>query len=316
VAVPGDKKAGKAQFNVYLPPDLVRNVKHLAIDENVSLSSLVERALTEHLTQRREAPRMHAATQLVVRPLRFTDNVKQMQQFLEVLGLRPRVESQGGEWVDMVCGAGMVALHSAASSDSGGLRGQTRLSFEADDVDLLARRLSDAGVPDVSVYDESYGRVLSCTDPLGDELHIDERNSDLYGYVLHPMAPPSSLRVSPVRFTDPPGPYGRFLEALGLTRRGPGDEWSVTYAAEGGDHGLVGLHRPPDEADAVIPGVVKGETSVKLNFESPEPVEELAARLQERGFDAQSCHESFGSFVSVVDPDGQQVQVHEAPAGS
>ena len=47
---------GKQQFNVYLPTQLVRRVKHAAVDSGQSLSALVEQALVAHLSRLEEQP--------------------------------------------------------------------------------------------------------------------------------------------------------------------------------------------------------------------------------------------------------------------
>jgi len=244
---------------------------------------------------------------IVVRPVRFTDNIEPMRAFLELIGLQPRIESVRGGWIELVADGGMVALHSAATSDSGAMQGKTSLAFEADDLDAVAQALIDAAVPDVTVYDEAYGRVLTFTDPLGDRLAIDERIKDLYGYRALPGEKPVGPKVMPVRFCDPAGPYGQLLQVLGLQPVGDINEYYVNFAAADGEHGLVGLHYVFADELPIVPG----SGSVQLTFESAEPLSQIAERLEGAGFAIQLHNEEFGSLLSVTDPDGQPVQMHE-----
>ncbi len=46
--------AAKQQFNVYLPPDLVKQLKHHAIERGDFLSGLVERIFREYLERNEE----------------------------------------------------------------------------------------------------------------------------------------------------------------------------------------------------------------------------------------------------------------------
>jgi hypothetical protein len=213
----------------------------------------------------------------------------------------------------MASNGGRVALHSAESSVTGATHGETRLSFEADDVDALAAQLIATGVDGVTVYDEAYGRALDCRDPMGDTITINEQADDLYGYRLlsDGGTEPSSIRVVPVRFTDPTGPMSQWLESLGLRRVGDADDSYVMYAAGGGDHGYVGLHHVYTDELPIIPG----QAAVHLTFVTSEPLDEVAGRLRNAGYaDATVSREEFGAMLTVTDPDGREVQVHETPA--
>ena len=227
----------------------------------------------------------------IVRPLRFTDNIPAMGAFLGLLGMAPRVESQRGGWLALVSGAGMVALHDAASSTRGARPGQTDLAFEGSDLEALAGRLSDAGWDDATIWDEAYGRVLSVTDPDGEQIWTDGYSDDDYGYRIHRPERDWRWSVLPVRSTQSPGEYARFLGCFGLAERV--DEPTPVV---GGHVGLVRLE--------------SGPRATRLGFATEEPLAAVAERLRSAGHPDSTVADD---VLTVTDPDGQSVSVHPYP---
>ncbi len=95
-----------------------------------------------------------------------------------------------------------------------------------------------------------------------------------------------------------------------LTLVGEPNDFYVQYAAA---HGSVGVHYVYGDE---LP-IVAGRAAANLTFATSEPLEAIGARLAAAGHgDARIDREDFGSLLTVLDPDGQEVQVHELGAGS
>ncbi|MBZ2199315.1 VOC family protein [Occultella gossypii] len=142
--------------------------QHVYLDEN---SDLVGRVAGTGSSDRTPAE---------VLPLWYTPDVARGEALLAAFGLRSRIRSDAGQWVDLTApGGGLVAVHGATSVGA-------VLSFEHPDVRALAERLSDAGI-EATVVDENYGISLRIANPdspddLSARIWVNQTQEDLYGY--------------------------------------------------------------------------------------------------------------------------------------
>lgn len=109
-------------------------------------------------------------------PIRFTANIDEMRRFLELLGFTAHIVSERQDWVVLRGDAGMISLHGADHEDS-------YVMFDTDEpLETLCKRLKDGGFSDAHIIDEAWGRVLEVTDPQGEQVQVNERMKDTYGY--------------------------------------------------------------------------------------------------------------------------------------
>jgi catechol 2,3-dioxygenase-like lactoylglutathione lyase family enzyme len=115
-----------------------------------------------------------------VMPIRYVADMAASIRFYEVLGLDAGDQSRSGNWAELPAAGGMVALHTALTSENIG-PGEIELSFEAEEpLEKISERLTTAGFEHEAIVDEAFGRSLGVRDPDGVRLQINEHDRELY----------------------------------------------------------------------------------------------------------------------------------------
>jgi len=180
-------KEEKHQFNVYLTSDIIRQIKHRSIDENVSLSDLVEKIFTAYITQ----PQNNAQVQesqpvtehvaIAVQPMLHVEDMSEALAFFQKLGAKVLNGSRDDDWALLSFGStelGILAHPANEEQDEG----KVELNFEYhESLEELEKHLRAEGVPIVrATSDEGFGAQLQLAGPDGLLIKVNQIDSSLY----------------------------------------------------------------------------------------------------------------------------------------
>ncbi len=182
-------RADRQQFNVTLAPDLVRRVKHHAIDVQLSLSDLLARVLENELAATEDPVHTDAgptdqpaAPDVRLRPMVHVADMPAAVAFYEQLGAHVVHGSRDGDWVLLQLGGGQLGLLAHPPNPEQD-EGRVELNFQAPagSLDALEERLRTGGVAIARpTSDEGFGRQLQISSPDGLLVKIDELEPDLF----------------------------------------------------------------------------------------------------------------------------------------
>ena len=167
----------KQQFNVNLPGEVVRQMKHRSIDAQLSLSDLVAAVFNDYLER---LSTMSEAPKLVLQPMVHVKDMKGMVALLEALGGQVGPGSRDGDWVQVAIGGAEIGLLAHPPNPEQG-EGDVELNFEArSPLEDIEKAAWAAGVAIASpTTDEGFGRQLQLRSPDGLLVKINEIEPEL-----------------------------------------------------------------------------------------------------------------------------------------
>ena len=181
-------KESKQQFNVYLTPQTVKQMKHRSVDEQLSLSDLVEKVFTEYLAQQNESARSEQLTQstqaktgISLQPMLHVDDMGKAVDFYSKLGATVLNGSRDGDWAVLRFGdteLGLLAHPANPEQDEG----KVELNFEyLGSLEDFEKQLRKKGVTIVRpTGDEGVGYQLQIEDADGMLIKINQIDAELY----------------------------------------------------------------------------------------------------------------------------------------
>jgi catechol 2,3-dioxygenase-like lactoylglutathione lyase family enzyme len=172
----------KQQFNVYLPPALVRRVKMRAIEVDESLSVFVETALTNRLGAEDGSaetpahdPGQRPAGPMAALPIVYVTDMNASIAFYRALGFEPQLV--GASWTVLGGGGTQLALHTA-SIGAQRARPLELATVSHEPLERVVARAEGAGL-DIArgIADEAFGRSLLVRDPDGVVIQVNEHST-------------------------------------------------------------------------------------------------------------------------------------------